>query len=66
MDSQSEDIPSPCIQFCTLDAERICLGCFRSVAEITVWSRATVAQKKVIVAQALARKASSPSSNSHP
>lgn len=34
-------IPSPCISVCVLDAGRdMCVGCYRSRAEIGEWSRA--------------------------
>ena len=33
-------IPSPCINICQMNAENgLCLGCFRTIDEITVWSR---------------------------
>ncbi len=31
-------IESPCIRNCCLDNEDICLGCYRSLAEITQWA----------------------------
>ena len=36
--SQLPDIPSPCIAVCRLDrATDLCLGCFRTAAEIAHW-----------------------------
>lgn len=32
-------IPSPCTGVCTIDADGLCLGCHRSMAEITHWAR---------------------------
>lgn len=32
-------IKSPCIHVCTLDDEKICLGCYRSVEEVRNWFR---------------------------
>ncbi|WP_083930484.1 DUF1289 domain-containing protein [Methylovulum miyakonense] len=29
---------SPCIRICCLDDKDICLGCFRSLTEITQWA----------------------------
>ncbi len=29
---------SPCVRNCCLDSDDICLGCFRSMTEITQWT----------------------------
>lgn len=31
-------VESPCIRNCCLDNEDICMGCFRSLTEITQWT----------------------------
>ncbi len=31
--------PSPCVSICTLDDNRICLGCRRTLEEIRGWAR---------------------------
>jgi hypothetical protein len=37
----SEDPPSPCTKLCKISSESgYCLGCLRTIDEITVWSRA--------------------------
>lgn len=37
---QREEIDSPCIKLCSIHpVERICVGCFRSIDEIGVWSQ---------------------------
>ena len=36
--SNERPVASPCVQVCALDDEDICIGCQRSVAEITRWS----------------------------
>ena len=33
-------VPSPCRDVCQLDRQGICIGCGRSIAEITEWTRA--------------------------
>lgn len=40
MNNQSEasTVESPCIRNCCLDNNDICMGCFRSLSEITQWS----------------------------
>lgn len=48
----TDDIPSPCISVCRMDAQRqYCEGCLRSIDEIRVWSSSGAAQKKMIWAQ---------------
>jgi hypothetical protein len=38
--NQIEDgVQSPCIENCCLNDEKICLGCFRSIIEISQWSQ---------------------------
>lgn len=32
-------VASPCVNVCALDEQDICVGCQRTVAEITRWSR---------------------------
>jgi hypothetical protein len=39
-DWQRKEIDSPCIKLCSIHpVERICVGCFRSIDEIGVWSQ---------------------------
>lgn len=40
---------SPCVRNCCLDNDDICLGCFRSLGEITEWGQATPDRRKVIL-----------------
>jgi predicted Fe-S protein YdhL (DUF1289 family) len=38
--NQIEDgVQSPCVENCCLNHEKICLGCFRSIVEISQWSQ---------------------------
>ncbi len=46
----STRIESPCISICALDDNDICMGCFRSVEEITRWSQADDSERKTILA----------------
>lgn len=44
-------LPSPCINICKMDAQTgLCLGCFRTIEEITVWSRADEPARAAILA----------------
>ncbi|WP_226372744.1 DUF1289 domain-containing protein [Allosphingosinicella flava] len=50
------EIPSPCTGICTLNPERICIGCGRTLSEIGEWISASDEQKREIVAAACKRK----------
>jgi hypothetical protein len=39
MNSTQTSIPSPCIRKCCLNDDDICMGCFRSINEITLWTQ---------------------------
>jgi len=54
--NRGEEIPSPCIRNCCLDNTEICLGCYRSLAEILKWNTATDPEKKEILTQCHNRK----------
>ena len=49
-------IESPCIRNCCLNDDDICVGCYRSLAEITRWSQADDAVKVQILAAADTRR----------
>ncbi|HQQ63423.1 MAG TPA: DUF1289 domain-containing protein [Pseudomonadales bacterium] len=54
-------IASPCISICALDENDICVGCYRSAAEITRWSDADNNERRAILVQSTARaKAANP------
>jgi len=38
METDKKHTESPCIRNCCLDENDICLGCFRSIVEITQWN----------------------------
>lgn len=42
-------VPSPCIRNCCLDDQDICLGCYRTMAEITGWTRAGNDERRLIL-----------------
>ncbi len=49
----SDDEPrSPCISVCVLDDHDVCMGCYRSAAEITDWFMATNEQKREVLRRA--------------
>ena len=47
---------SPCVSNCCLNEEDICLGCFRSLTEITGWSQAPDSGKQDIIANTKIRR----------
>lgn len=47
---------SPCICNCCLNDEDICLGCYRSLEEITEWSQASDMRKQMILINTHKRK----------
>ena len=53
---QSQKIQSPCIRNCCLNENDICLGCFRTINEITGWADATDQQRRKILQQAKFRQ----------
>jgi uncharacterized protein len=49
-------IESPCKRVCTLDpATDLCLGCGRTLAEITAWTRMTDAERAQVMAECVRR-----------
>lgn len=49
------EIESPCIGVCTLDADSLCMGCFRTAAEIAAWLSYSPARRREIIAELPAR-----------
>jgi predicted Fe-S protein YdhL (DUF1289 family) len=45
-----DEIDSPCIKVCVVDpTQRICTGCYRSIDEITIWSRLSPEARKLVM-----------------
>jgi len=42
---------SPCMNVCVLDAERVCIGCHRTLDEIARWGRMSAAEQWMVVAR---------------
>jgi predicted Fe-S protein YdhL (DUF1289 family) len=49
-------VSSPCIRQCCLDDNDVCLGCFRSLEEITAWGDASDSRRRRILDRAAQRK----------
>jgi len=41
--------PSPCVDICRLDARGLCVGCRRTMDEITEWPRASETRRREIL-----------------
>lgn len=58
---------SPCIRQCCLDdRSEVCVGCFRSLDEITGWHAADAAERERILARAEQRKAAAQARSGKP
>jgi predicted Fe-S protein YdhL (DUF1289 family) len=51
-----KSIQSPCVRNCCLGDDDVCLGCFRSIDEITGWSEADDIERSRILSNAAARR----------
>jgi len=54
--NDSDAVPSPCVRNCSLDENDICLGCFRSVDEITGWNHSSNDERLRILENTRQRK----------
>ncbi|MCB2130598.1 MAG: DUF1289 domain-containing protein [Rhodobacteraceae bacterium] len=51
-----QEVDSPCIKICTIHpAERLCVGCLRSIDEIARWGRMMPEERRAIMAELPAR-----------
>jgi uncharacterized protein len=42
-------VRSPCVNICALDDHDVCVGCQRTVAEITGWSRMSNDERRAVL-----------------
>jgi hypothetical protein len=50
------EIESPCVKLCVIHPEaRICLGCYRSIDEISAWSGLSPEARRALMAELPAR-----------
>lgn len=47
---------SPCVSICALNDDDVCIGCYRSAAEITEWFMASPEEKRAILDRARERR----------
>ena len=48
---------SPCLNICVLDAQRVCVGCGRTLDEIARWGRMSAAEQWSVIARLERRQA---------
>jgi uncharacterized protein len=54
-----DEVQSPCVKLCVVHPEaRICIGCHRTIDEISQWSRLTHEARAALMAELPARAAS--------
>ncbi|KUJ80678.1 hypothetical protein AVO45_06490 [Ruegeria marisrubri] len=52
-----DEVESPCVQICVVHpTERICTGCYRTIDEISRWSRMDASERAEIMADLPSRK----------
>lgn len=49
--ADTPSVPSPCVRLCTLDEHDTCVGCGRTLADITSWTRMSDDDKAACVAR---------------
>ena len=48
----SQSIATPCVKVCMVDGESgLCLGCYRTLAEIAGWARLDVETRAALIAE---------------
>ena len=55
MSDVEKPVRSPCVHVCALDEQDICIGCQRTVAEITRWGRMDNAERREVLQRCLER-----------
>lgn len=49
-------VESPCVACCRLNAEKVCVGCYRHISEIVDWNRRPDAENHAILQKVALRK----------
>ena len=49
MSERERPVASPCVNVCALDEQDVCIGCQRTVQEITRWSRMDNAERRQVL-----------------
>lgn len=51
-----DEVKSPCVKKCSLDRNKVCPTCYRSIDEIVSWSTANDSMKRKILESAKLRR----------
>lgn len=49
MNRPQEPLASPCIGICRLEQDKLCVGCYRMIDEITGWAQSDTAARAAIL-----------------
>ncbi|AXA23689.1 DUF1289 domain-containing protein [Pseudomonas putida] len=49
MKTDERRVASPCVNVCALDEQDICIGCQRTVQEITRWARMDNDERRAVI-----------------
>ncbi|MBH3461548.1 DUF1289 domain-containing protein [Pseudomonas putida] len=49
MKTDERPVASPCVNVCALDEQDICIGCQRTVQEITQWARMDNDERRAVI-----------------
>ena len=55
-ETKEDPAGSPCVGICRVDGQDVCVGCGRTIDEITQWSRSDVTRRLQINARAAERR----------
>ncbi|PXF29480.1 hypothetical protein WH50_20230 [Pokkaliibacter plantistimulans] len=55
--SPAKNVESPCISVCELNAQNVCIGCWRTLDEISRWWDMSNNEKREVLQKADARSA---------
>ena len=47
--NNTNDVESPCVRNCCLNEDDVCMGCYRTIAEIIGWGQANSKERKTIL-----------------
>ncbi len=57
MSAEPSPIATPCIRICIIDGQSgLCLGCYRTLAEVAGWARFSDAEREAVMAGLLSRR----------
>lgn len=56
---EPERVSSPCVSICCLDADDLCIGCYRTADEICDWSGLSADGKREVLQKVAERERSS-------